>query len=45
MIVEAALLFSFAAIVGTIIVKVWEWRQDVLYAPYLPHLQSRLNRR
>jgi hypothetical protein len=45
MIIEAALLFSFVAIVGTLIVKVYEWRQDVLYGPYLPNRRSRLNRR
>jgi hypothetical protein len=33
MIIEAALLFSFVAIVGVIIVKAYEWRQDVLYGP------------
>jgi hypothetical protein len=35
MIIEAALLFSFVAIVGVIIVKAYEWRQDVLYGPYI----------
>jgi hypothetical protein len=35
MIIEAALLFSFVAIVGAIIVKAYEWRQDVLYGPYI----------
>ena len=35
MIIEVALLFSFVAIVGVIIVKAYEWRQDVLYGPYI----------
>ncbi len=35
MIIEAALLFSFVAIVGGIIVKAYECRQDVLYGPYI----------
>jgi hypothetical protein len=35
MIIEGALLFSFVAIVGVIIVKAYEWRQDVLYGPYI----------
>ena len=35
MIIEAALLFSFVAIVGVIIVKAYEWRRDVLYGPYI----------
>jgi hypothetical protein len=35
MLIEAALFFAFAAIAGTLIVKVYEWRQDVLYGPYI----------
>ncbi len=35
MIIEVALLFSFVAIVGVIIMKAYEWRQDVLYGPYI----------
>ena len=35
MIIEAALLFSFVAIVGMIIVKANEWRRDILYGPYI----------
>jgi hypothetical protein len=35
MIIEAALFLSFVAIVGAILVKVYEWRQDVLYGPYI----------
>ena len=35
MFIEAALFFAFVAIVGTLMVKVYEWRQDVLYGPYI----------
>jgi hypothetical protein len=33
MIIEAALFLSFVAVAGAIIVKAYEWRQDVLYGP------------
>ena len=35
MLIEVALFFAFVAIVGTLIVKLYEWRQDVLYGPYI----------
>jgi hypothetical protein len=35
MIVEAILFLVFVAVVGAAIVKVYEWRQDVLYGPYI----------
>ena len=35
MIIEAALFISFVAIAGTVMVKAYEWRQDVLYGPYI----------
>jgi len=35
MIIEAALFLSFVAIAGVIIVKAYEWRQDVLYGPHI----------
>jgi hypothetical protein len=35
MIIEAALFLSFVAIAGVIVVKAYEWRQDVLYGPYV----------
>jgi hypothetical protein len=35
MIIEAALFLSFVAIAGAIVVKAYEWRQDVLYGPYI----------
>jgi hypothetical protein len=35
MVIELALLVAVVAVMGAIIVKVYEWRQDVLYGPYL----------
>ena len=35
MVIELILLFAFAAAVGVAVVKVIEWRMDVLYGPYL----------
>ena len=35
MLIEANLFFAFVAVVGTLAVKAWEWRQDVLYGPYI----------
>jgi hypothetical protein len=35
MIIELALLVAVVAAMGATIVKVYEWRQDVLYGPYL----------
>jgi hypothetical protein len=36
MIIEVALFLSFVAIIaGAIVVKAYEWRQDVLYGPYI----------
>jgi hypothetical protein len=35
MIIEAALFLSFVTVAGAIIVKAYEWRQDVLYGPYI----------
>jgi hypothetical protein len=34
MLVELILLFAFAAAIGVAVVKVIEWRMDVLYGPY-----------
>ena len=42
MIIEAILFLVFVAAVGAAIVKVYEWRQDVLYGPYIqpsPYIQ------
>ena len=35
MVIESVLFITFVAIVGAAIVKAYEWRQDVLYGPYL----------
>ena len=35
MIIEVALFLLFGAIVGAFVVKAYEWRQDVLYGPYI----------
>jgi hypothetical protein len=35
MIVETILFLVFVAAVGGAIVKIYEWRQDVLYGPYI----------
>jgi hypothetical protein len=34
MVIEFVLLFAFAVAVGVAVVKVIEWRMDVLYGPY-----------
>jgi hypothetical protein len=35
MIIEAALFLSLVVVAGAVIVKAYEWRQDVLYGPYI----------
>ena len=35
MVIETILFLAFVIAVGTAIVKIYEWRQDVLYGPYL----------
>jgi hypothetical protein len=35
MVIELAVLFAVVAVMGASMVKVYEWRQDVLYGPYL----------
>jgi hypothetical protein len=35
MVIELILLFAFAVATGVAVVKVIEWRMDVLYGPYL----------
>ena len=35
MVIELVLLFAFAVAIGVAVVKVIEWRMDVLYGPYL----------
>ena len=40
MIIETILFFAFVVAVSAAIVKVYEWRQDVLYGPYLRQSDS-----
>ena len=35
MIIETILFLAFVVAVSAAVVKVYEWRQDVLYGPYL----------
>jgi hypothetical protein len=35
MIIEAILFLAFVTALGTGAVKLYEWRQDVLYGPYI----------
>jgi hypothetical protein len=35
MLIEAAFFLSFVIVAGAIIVKAYEWRQDVLHGPYI----------
>lgn len=35
MVIEGILFLAFVFAMGVIVVKLYEWRQDVLYGPYL----------
>jgi len=35
MVIETVLFVTFVAIVGAAIAKAYEWRQDILYGPYM----------
>jgi hypothetical protein len=35
MIIELVVLVAVVAAIGAIVVKVYEWRQDLLHGPYL----------
>jgi hypothetical protein len=41
MIIEAFLFLVFTTALGTAIVKLYEWRQDVLYGPYIRPVDRR----
>jgi hypothetical protein len=43
MIIEAIIFLVFVTAVGAAIVKIYEWRQDVLYGPYLAKRRSEPN--
>ena len=45
MIIETILFLTFVVAMGAIIVKAYEWRQDVLYGPYIcPSSQATIDR-
>jgi hypothetical protein len=44
MVIETILFLVFVTAVGAAIVKVYEWRQDVLCGPYLAKQRSEPNR-
>ena len=35
MVIEAILFLCFVVAMGAVVVKLYEWRQDVLYGPYV----------
>jgi hypothetical protein len=41
MVIEIIVLLAFVVAIGAIIVKVYEWRQDVLYGPYIGRRSER----
>jgi hypothetical protein len=45
MVIELILLFAFAVAIGFAIVKVVEWRLEVLYGPYLGRDRTEQKRR
>ena len=44
MIIEMFLFLAFVVAVGAVIVKAYEWRQDVLYGPYMRDLPDQANK-
>ena len=42
--IETILFLVFVSAVGAAIVKVYEWRQDVLYGPYIRRADRRSTR-
>jgi hypothetical protein len=45
MVIETILFLAFVTAVGVAIVKISEWRHDVLYGPYLARQRSENRRR
>jgi len=45
MVIELAVLVAVVAVMGATIVKIYEWRQDVLYGPYFARDRARPNRK
>jgi hypothetical protein len=35
MFIEIIVFLAFAVVIGSAVVKIYEWRQDVLYGPYI----------
>jgi hypothetical protein len=44
MLIELALFVAVVAAIGATIVKIYEWRQDVLYGPYVAKERSEQKR-
>jgi hypothetical protein len=45
MVIELVLLFAFAVALGVAVVKLIEWRMDVLYGPYIVNDRMEQKRR
>jgi hypothetical protein len=45
MVIELVLLFAFAVALGVAVVKLIEWRLDVLYGPYIVNDRMEQKRR
>lgn len=41
MIIDAIVFLAFVAVLGGVVLKVYEWRQDVLYGPYIGRRSDR----
>jgi hypothetical protein len=41
MVIEAIVFLVFVVAIGAVVVKVYEWRQDVLYGPYVGRRSER----
>jgi hypothetical protein len=41
MVIETVVFLAFVVAMGVAIVKVYEWRQDVLYGPYVGRRSER----
>jgi hypothetical protein len=45
MFIELAVLVAIVVAMGATVVKIYEWRQDVLYGPYLARVRVEQKRR
>jgi hypothetical protein len=41
MVIETIILLAFVFAIGVVVVKIYEWRQDVLYGPYIGRRSDR----